>query len=157
MSLRQKPIIVDWHQKLAKGEAFEKVMIDFFRAKGHEAFKCEDRKYDLRVNLHVPYFGFIPITAECKNDIEAERTGNLAIQTMDGNKPSGVHPKGPNPDLWVHGIGSEVWIIKTKIVQELVERFGRTPIKMGDSGFARGVLLPVEQAKKTVGGYWVTP
>jgi len=152
-----KPKVHQWAEKLAQGEAFERRVIELFGKQGHQAWKPNERTYDLYINLEVPYWGTYQVTGECKYDAMASSTGNLALQTWDGGKPRGIHPKGPNPDLWIHGVGDEAWVIKTKILQGVVETYGLKAIATGDAGMrARCVLLPLQQAKKIVGGQWLS-
>ena len=152
----REPRVHDWAEKLAMGESFERRVIDYLRAQGHTAWKPQDRKYDLRINFDVPFYGTLPLTGECKYDAMAMQTGRLALQTWDGGKPRGIHPKGPCPDLWVHGVGDEAWIIKTKLIQGLVESLSLPSQETGDPAMrARCVLLPIERARKLVGGTWV--
>ena len=87
-----------------------------FKSAGHEAWKSKDRSYDLNVALEVPLYGTHRIKAECKLDKVALSTENIALEVESDNKPSGIHPGGPNPDLWIHGIGNEVWLMKTKAI-----------------------------------------
>ena len=151
------PKVQDWHRKLAIGEAFERRMITYFEEQGHMAWKPTERTYDLRINMNVPFFGSVALNAECKYDAMAASTKRLALQTFDGGRPRGIHPSGPCPDLWIHGVEGRAWIIKTKILQGAVEQLGLKAIAMGDKGMrAKGVLMPLEQAQKLAGGHWVT-
>ena len=146
-----------WHDKKSQGEAFERRVIDLLRSHGHDAWKPTARSYDLVINLDVPLWGSHQVTGECKFDAMAAKTNRLALQTWDGGKPRGIHPKASNPDLWIHGIGDEVWIIKTGIVQELVQTMGLAPVASGDpAARAKCVLLPIERARKLVGGTWLS-
>jgi len=153
---RQKPVVHDWTAKLAQGEAFEKRCIALLKAQGHQAWKEPESRYDLRINLEVPLYGTVPLTGECKYDAMASSTGRLALQVWDVGKPRGIHPQGPNPDLWFHGVGGEAWVIRTKLIQGLVEQLGLTPISTGDAGTrAKCILLPIERARGLVGGTWL--
>ena len=106
---------VDWDRKLAQGEAFEQRIIKLFESQGHQAWKPTDRKYDLRINIEVPYYGSLALTGECK------------------------------------------WIVRTSFVRSMVETLNLRPIETGDVGMrARCVLVPIEQARKLVGGTWLT-
>ena len=110
---------------------------------------------------HGPLYGALPLTGECKYDVSAASTHNLALQVFDGGKPSGIHPEGPNPHLWFHGVGDECWIIRTKILQSVVETYaqswGGKIVEMGNtSEKAKGILMPITAAKKAIGGQWVT-
>lgn len=152
----REPRVHNWAEKLALGESFERRMIEYFKAEGHMAWKPEDHTYDLRINFEVPYWGTFPVTGECKYDAMASKTGRLALQTFDGGKPRGIHPNGPCPDIWIHGVGDEAWIIKTKLVQGLVETLSLQSQQTGDPAMrAKCVLLPIERARKLVGGTWV--
>ena len=151
----------DWRTKLALGETFEARVRHWLTTQGYENFKPQDNTYDLRINMEVPLYGTLPLTGECKWDFAAESTGNLALQTWDGGRPSGIHPKGPCPHLWFHGVGYECWIVRTKTIQSLVathaQTWGGRVIPMGDrSERAEGVLMPIDVARKAVGGQWIT-
>jgi len=150
----------DWRSKLAQGEMFEARVRNWLKKQGHECWKPKDIEYDLRINIEVPLYGTLPLTGECKYDASAEHTRNLALQVFDGGKPSGIHPEGPNPHLWFHGVGNEMWVIRTKIIQSLVESFrtswGSKIVPMGNkSEKVKGILMPIHVAQKTVGGQWV--
>lgn len=152
----REPKVHNWAEKLALGESFEHRVVEYFKSQGHMAWKPDDRTYDLRINIEVPFYGTLPLTGECKYDAMAKSTGRLALQTWDGGKPRGIHPKGPCPDIWVHGVGDEAWIIKTKLIQGLVESMGLSSQQTGDPAMrARCVLLPIERARKLVGGTWL--
>ena len=151
----------DWKRKLAAGEAFEGRVINWLKKEGHEAFKPIDNTYDLHINIRVPLYGALHLTGECKWDIMAEHTRNLAVQTFDNGKPSGIHPDGPNPELWFHGVGKEMWVARTRLIQNLVEMhrtsWGGQTVPMGNkSEGAQGVLIPISVAKKAIGTDWVT-
>tara|TARA_R110002020_G_scaffold47706_2_gene135767 strand:- start:532 stop:1002 length:471 start_codon:yes stop_codon:yes gene_type:complete len=155
--MQKAPVPIDWDRKLAQGEAFERRIIELFEGQGHQAWKPTDRKYDLRINIEVPYYGSLALTGECKFDAMATSTKRLALQVWDGGKPRGIHPKGPCPDLWIHGVGDEAWIVRTSFVRSMVETLNLRPIETGDVGMrARCVLVPIEQARKLVGGTWLT-
>lgn len=152
----REPKVRNWDECLALGESFERRVIKYFQSQGCQAWKPEDRTYDLRINIEVPFYGTLPLTGECKFDVMATRTGRLALQTWDGGKPRGIHPKGPCPDIWVHGVGDEAWIIKTKLIQGLVETLKLQSKKTGDPKMgAKCVLLDIERARKLVGGTWL--
>lgn len=152
--------VVNFENKLAEGEAFEKRVIAMFKAAGHEAWKSKDRSYDLNVALEVPLYGTHRITAECKLDKVALSTENIALEVESDNKFSGIHPGGPNPDLWIHGIGNEVWLMKTKAIQDLCVMhrmtWGNKYVAMGDKGMGcKGILMPLSVARKAKGGIWI--
>ena len=152
---------VNFENKKAEGEAFEGRVIKMFKAAGHEAWKSKDRSYDLKVVLTVPLYGTHTIKAECKQDKVALNTGNIALEVISDGKPSGIHPEGPSPDLWIHGLGNEVWLMKTKAIQSLCVMhqmtWGNKYVPMGDKGMnCQGILMPVSVARKAKGGVWVT-
>ncbi len=151
---------MSFQAKKAQGERFEKKIVQVLNKMGHEAWIADGNTYDIRLNLNVPLMGHLPFTCECKFDDMAYSTGNLALQTFDGGKPSGIHPQGPCPDLWVHGVKDQAWFIRTSIVRSLVETHAQTwgsrVISMGDKGpNAKGILMPISIAKKAQGGTWV--
>ena len=165
------PRVVDFEAKLALGEAFEARVISMFKAAGHEAWKSKDRSYDLDVVLTVPLYGTHRIKAECKLDNVALSTGNIALEVESNSKPSGIHPDGANPDLWIHGIGNEVWLMKTSAIQNLCrlhrKTWGDRTVKMGDDQRndkrpdnqkmnCKGILMPLKVARMAKGGFWVT-
>jgi len=86
--------------KRAQGERFEKKVVKALQRMGAEAWIAPEHKFDIRFNVMAPIMGTIAYTCECKFDDMAYSTGNLALQTFDGGKPSGIHPDGPRPDLW---------------------------------------------------------
>lgn len=162
---RSKKRDVHFEQKffddLNFGESFEKKAIQYIKGLGHTAWKSPDRNFDLRVNIEVPLAGTLPYTAECKFCRLATSTGNLALQTWDGNKPSGVNPNGFNPDLWIHGFDDEIVIVKTSILQNLIEMHSSTwggHLKsIGDKRTnAKGYLIPISVLKNCVGTHWGT-
>ena len=73
---RQKPVVHNWAAKLAQGEAFEKRGIALLKAHGHQAWKPQESRYDLRINLEVPLYGTVPLTGECKYDAAASRAAS---------------------------------------------------------------------------------
>tara|TARA_R110000803_G_scaffold14841_5_gene41230 strand:+ start:3896 stop:4408 length:513 start_codon:yes stop_codon:yes gene_type:complete len=151
----------DWRSKKAQGEMFEARVRNWLKEQGHECWKPKETHYDLRINIEVPLYGALPLTGECKYDVSAASTHNLALQVFDGGQPSGIHPEGPNPHLWFHGVGEEMWIIRTKILQSVVETYsqswGGKIVPMGNtSEQAKGILMPITAAKKAIGGQWVT-
>ena len=146
--------------KRAQGERFEKKIVKALQRMGAEAWIAPEHKFDIRFNVMAPIMGTIAYTCECKFDDMAYSTGNLALQTFDGGKPSGIHPDGPRPDLWAHGVEDKAWIVRTSIVRSLVEMhaqsWGGRVISMGDKGpNAKGILMPISVAKKAEGGTWV--
>jgi len=145
---------------LKAGEEFEQKVIKLLKKAGHEAWKSKDRSYDLDVALDVPLYGAHRITAECKMDFMASTSGNLALEVLSGGKPSGIHPHGPNPDLWCHGIDNEVWLMKTRAIQDLCVMhrmtWGNKYVPVGDKFMkAQAILMPITVARKAVGGAWV--
>ena len=146
--------------KRAQGERFEKKVVQALKKMGAEAWIASEHRFDIRFNIEAPIMGTLPFTCECKFDDMASSTGNLALQTFDNGKPSGIHPQGPRPDLWVHGVEDSAWFIRTSIIQSLVEMHAQTwgskVISMGDKGpNAKGILMPITVAKKAQGGTWV--
>ncbi len=148
--------------KLAQGEAFEKKVVSYLNKQANiDAWKSSSIVHDIQFTVEVPLIGSLAFSAECKWDDRAYSSNNLAIQTWDNGKPSGVHPEGPNPDLWVHGVANDVWFIKTSILRSIItmhrQSWGGKTIKMGDQGAgAQGVLMPVATARNIKGGTWVT-
>ena len=142
------------------GEEFERKVIKLLKKAGHEAWKRKDHDYDLTVVLDVPLYGAHRIKAECKMDFAASGSGNLALEVESQGKPSGIHPKGPNPDLWIHGVGDEVWLMKTRAIQDLCVMhrmtWGNKYVPVGDKFMkAKAILMPITVARKAVGGVWV--
>ncbi len=151
---------MSFQAKRAQGERFEKRVVQALKKMGYEAWIASGHIYDIRFNVETELLGTLPFNCECKYDDMAHSTGNLALQTFDGGKPSGIHPQGPRPDLWVHGVGDTAWFIKTDIIRSLVEMhaqsWGGKVISMGDKGpDAKGILMPISVAKKAEGGTWL--
>jgi len=155
-----RPRYADWAAKKAEGDHFERRVRKYLTSEGYEVFKPKDNHYDLRLNIDVPFYGTLALTGEVKNDKLAEYSRKLALQTFDHGQPSGIHPKGPNPDLWFHGVGDELFIIRTSILQSLCETYrtswGADTVQMGNpESKASGVLMPISVAKNVRGGRWV--
>jgi len=155
-----RPRYADWKAKKAEGDEFEHRVRKYLTKEGYEVFKPKDYTYDLRLNIDVPFYGTLALTGECKNDKMAEYSRNMALQTFDHGQPSGIHPKGPNPDLWFHGVGDELFIIRTSILQSLCETYtttwGAKTVNMGNpESKASGILMPISVAKNVRGGRWV--
>lgn len=148
-----------WRGSLQQGERFEDFIREWLIERDIEAWKPTDKSYDIRMNIEVPLYGNLHLTAECKTDTTAQMTGNLAIQVFDSGKPSGIHKDGPCPDLWFHSTGKEFWVIRTSLLRSICKThnssWGSKVMPMGDrqSG-AAGVLMPISVAKKAVGGEW---
>lgn len=147
--------------KLAQGEAFEKKIIGYLNKQDNiEAWKSSSTQHDLQFRVDVPLIGNLLFSAECKFDDRAYSTRNIALQVWDNGKPSGIHPSGPDPDLWVHGVANDVWFIKTSLLRSIVKMhkstWGGKQIPMGDRGAgAKGILMPVDTARNIKGGTWV--
>ena len=155
-----RPRYADWKAKKAEGDHFERRVLRYLKDEGYEVFKPKEHTYDLRLNIEVPFYGTLALTGEVKNDKLAEYSKKLALQTYDHGKPSGIHPKGPNPDLWFHGVGDELFIIKTSILQSLCVTYrtswGADTVKMGNpESKASGILMPISVARNVKGGRWV--
>jgi len=149
-----------FQHQLKYGEQFEQKVIKFLKKAGHEAWKSKDRSYDLDVALDVPLYGAHRITAECKMDYKSSTTGNLTLEVLSKGKPSGIHPHGPSPDLWCHGTGDEVWLMKTRFIQDLCVMhrmtWGNKYVPVGDPKMkGQAILMPISVARKAVGGAWV--
>lgn len=149
-----------WRGALAQGLQFESEVINWVKQRGHKCWKSDDRAYDLILNIEIDLWGTKRLTAECKTDTTALKTGNLAIQTWERDAPSGIHRDGPNPDLWFHSTGEEMWVIRTTMLRDIckmhAKSWGGQIIKMGNKGpNCQGILMPLDVAKKTVGGLWV--
>ena len=149
-----------FNQQRKPGEEFERNVIKLLKKAGHEAWKSKDKSYDLDVSLDVPLYGAYRIKAECKMDVAASGSGNIALEVESQGKPSGIHPDGPNPDLWCHGVGDEVWLMKTRAIQDLCVThrmtWGNKYVPVGDRQTgAKAILMPITVARKAVGGAWV--
>ena len=144
-------------EQLGRGEGFEKDVINLLKLAGHQAWKSDDRDYDLNILLSVPLFGDFKVTGECKLDERAESTGNLALGVMSFGKPSGINRRGANPDLWFHGVAGEVWIMKTEAIRNLChihrKTWGHRRVKCGCN---EAIMMPITVARKAVGGTWVS-
>tara|TARA_R100000808_G_scaffold21668_1_gene46834 strand:+ start:727 stop:1296 length:570 start_codon:yes stop_codon:yes gene_type:complete len=159
-----------FREKKQAGQSFEQTVKSYFEAQGFQCWKDkgDDAKYDLNVLVPIPLWGTVKLTCEIKADFEAVKTGRLALQMLErtaGGKvrACGIHPKGPRPDIWIHGIGdpdiNEMWIIRLGIIHSCAsiakKSWAKNLSPMGQSK-ARGIFMPLDEARKTVGGQWVT-
>ena len=109
----------------------------WFRRRGFEVTKCIEpaKNFDLLVQSRI----------EVKHDLQAARTGNVAVEVSYDGEPSGI--VATKSDLWIVVIEAELLFIPTARLRDFVmsERFREVPA--GDHHKARVKLVPVSRLR----------
>lgn len=92
------------------GDSGEIHVVNIFSAMGIKAVKNLDSNTRADYDLDCELDG-IKFTCEVKNDIMAEKTGNVAFEYFNSksNKPSGIY--GTKADIWIHLLTDDEHII----------------------------------------------
>ncbi len=106
-----------------------------------------DFKYDLKVG-QVAEKHLSDILSnkkiEVKNDLQANKTGNIFIEYESRNKKSGIAKS--EADYYCIFIKSIFILIETKDLKNICRKYLNTnrDIKGGDSNTSKGILLPIK-------------
>lgn len=129
---------------LKTGQAAEDKVKDYFSAKGYKVSKNKSKdyktlkKFDLTINN---------IQVEVKNDIMAQRTGNLALEFECSNKPSGISTS--TSPIWIYIIGKELLIFPLKVLKFLFNQKSYSRIVSGgDKKRAKLALFKLSDLKE---------
>jgi len=88
-------------------------------------------EYDVECNISDGKVNY-KLTFECKNDVMAKKTGNVAIEYHNSkkNEPSGV--SRTSAVFWAHKIGGIIWIVSVKALKDFIDV--TKPVKVIESG-----------------------
>ena len=124
-----------WTAAKAVGDAGEAALAKWFRRRGFEVTKCIEpaKSFDLLVQSRI----------EVKHDLQAARTGNVAVEVSHGGEPSGI--VATTSDLWIVVTDAELLFIPTARLRDFVigETFPEVPA--GDQHAARVKLVPLSR------------
>lgn len=94
-------------------------------------------EYDVEVDLTFSSHGTAHklghrLTFECKNDVMASQTGNVAIEYHNSkkNEPSGI--SATKATFWVHKIDDDIWICSVDKLKQFIDT--AVPVKKITSG-----------------------
>ena len=138
---------------------FERRVRNYLTKEGYEVFKPKEHTYDLRLNIEVPFYGTLALTAEVKTTKWRSTPATWRCKpTTTGDPPAYIQK-----DLTqTYGFTASVtkFIIRTSILQSLCQTYttswGADTVKMGNpESKASGSSCPFPVAKKVKGGRWV--
>jgi hypothetical protein len=84
---------------------------------------------------------------EVKEDLQFEKTGNVAIELRSRNKPSGI--ASSLATYWVYVLGEEVWMTeRSKLILYLIQHWDRfRRVEGGDDNTSLVALLKLKDFK----------
>ncbi len=136
----------NFHQDLADGKAAE----DEVAARLQRHFKLSDddivrsgtKEFDLKIKS-------FDTTFEVKNDLMAERTGNVAIEYECRGKPSGLAVT--RAEFWVYKFSGRYWLASVEDLKKrlFVEKTFHRNVTGGDAGsYTKMMLVKVVQFQR---------
>lgn len=108
------------------GDIAEQLVIDTFAKHGLICTKVEkpDRSfYDLCFSEGpLDLINILPFYVECKHDVMAKKTGNVAIEFYNpkSGKPSGIGVT--KATIWCHIMEGEIWAVKVEKLKNFLAR-----------------------------------
>ena len=129
------------------GDIGERKAADLLRMHGHRLLGTnKDYRYDLMTEKDSRRYLF-----EVKNDVLAQKTGNLAFEYRCRGKPSGLSIT--EAEWWVHLVGDRAFFFKVTVLKDLLpSKFYSDVVQRkrggGDPGSdSRNLVVPLETAK----------
>ena len=136
-------------EDVAFGEEDQWRCLDLFEHDEYEMMKGEFKDYDLWIQRH----GEEKVYLEVKRDRRAITTGNLAIEFMCNNQPSGI--TATKADYWVHFVVStnSYFLIPVSELRELLATGSFRECRGGDGYRAQMYLVPMSRLESYKDSY----
>lgn len=132
----RRPDSPQWLAAKAAGDEAELALANWFMARGWRAYLT-------------PGQGDIDVLVQCffevKHDMQAERTGNVAIETAYRGKPSGIITS--RADFWAIVVGNQAFVAETPKLRATVLKGSFTEVRGGDGGASRVRLVPLDKLR----------
>lgn len=126
----------EWIAAKAEGDRAELAIAGWFRELGWQTYKT--------LGL-VPFDLLLQCQVEVKRDLQAARTGNVAIEMRHNGTPSGIMTTAAT--WWVIVLDSEAVIVKADTLREFVLTGHFREVSAGDNRASTVRLVPVESLK----------
>lgn len=119
----------DFKKDLSDAKRFEDEVELLFIEEGHKVERCNNGDYDLLVE----YKEGNTLRWELKDDLMAERTGNLAIEFESRGKASGINRT--KSDYYLIRAGKKLYTLPTPFIRKMIaeKKYFRI-VNGGDSG-----------------------
>lgn len=138
----------NFKKDLKDSEESVKKVIEFLQTVG-----CTDisENHDGRFDIQYTNKSGIIRTAEVKNDLMYNDTGNVAIEFQSRNKPSGISTS--KADVWYYVLGDDIYVCPIGILRVyLIQHWDRyRRVKGGDDGTSLIALIPMYEFSQLFG------
>jgi hypothetical protein len=134
---KKRPDSPSWTAAKEHGDEAELAVAEWFKARDCDVTKTlgED-SYDLLVQMRI----------EVKNDLQAAKTGNLAVEVRYRDKPSGIMVT--RADRYVIVVGDTAYMARTTQLRDLLRTQNFPAIPAGDNRLARVCLVPLDMLQR---------
>lgn len=127
----------NFRKDLVESEVSVKRTVQLLEAKGAKLLEtCFTKDYDIKM-----FINDRELTVEVKHDIMSTKTGNVAIELMSRDKPSGITTS--KADMWVYQIGEDFYAISRAQLQKEAGKTGYRIVNGGDKNTSVIILIPV--------------
>lgn len=132
----KRPDSQSWTESKRHADAAELAVAEYFKR-----LDCQMSKtlgldsFDLLLQLRI----------EVKRDLQATKTGNVAIEVACNGKPSGIMATGA--DRWVIVVGTVGYMVRTVQLRALVKTENFQTVSAGDGKRAQIRLVPLRMVQ----------
>lgn len=134
MSIR--PDSPDWLRAKEAGDETEELVRRWLARNGGEVLRFVGAaKADLEVRWRI----------ECKHDLQAPTTGNVAVEVEYDRRPAGIYDT--HATHWVFHVGDELVLLETPVLRSLIEARAYPLRRAGDRKAASVRLVPLTVLK----------
>ena len=129
----KRPDSQSWTASKAHGDEAELAVAEWFKSQDFDVTKTLGfDRYDLLVVMRL----------EVKNDLQAAKTGNIAIEVRYDGKPSGIMTTGA--DRYAVVVGDTAYLMRTVQLRSLISSGNFPERPAGDGKRAQVRLVPLE-------------
>ncbi len=129
----KRPDSPSWTAAKKRGDEAELAVAELFKARDCDVTKTLGPDgYDLLVQTRL----------EIKHDLQAQKTGNVAVEVRYKDKPSGI--MRTRADRWVFVVGGTAYMVRTGQLRALVESGNFPELPAGDGNLARVRLVQLD-------------